>query len=37
MKYWGTVYEGTWLDGETNLAIVDVEGGKGNMLSLIHI
>lgn len=31
MKYWGTVYEGTWLDGETNLAIVDVEGGKGNM------
>ena len=25
MKYWGTVYEGTWLDGTTNLAIVDVE------------
>ena len=21
MKYWGTVYEGTWLDGETNLTI----------------
>lgn len=31
MKYWGTVYEGTWLDGTTNLAKVDVEGGKGNM------
>ena len=31
MKYWGTVYEGTWLDGETNLAKVDVEGGKGNI------
>ena len=31
MKYWGTVYEGAWLDGTTNLAKVDVEGGKGNM------
>lgn len=31
MKYWGTVYEGTWLDGTTNLAKVDVEGGNGNM------
>lgn len=31
MKYWGTVYEGTWLDGTTNLAKVDVEGGKGNI------
>ena len=31
MKYCGTVYEGKWLDGTTNLAKVDVEGGKGNM------
>ena len=33
MKYWGTVYEGAWRDGSTNLAIVDVEGGKGNISS----
>ena len=33
MKYWGTVYEGAWRDGSTNLAMVDVEGGKGNISS----
>lgn len=33
MKYWGTVYEGAWLDGTTDLAKVDVEGGKGNISS----
>ena len=33
MKYWGTVYEGTWRDGDTDLAKVDVEGGKGNISS----
>ena len=31
MKYWGTVYEGTWLDGTTNLVKVSVADGKGNM------
>ena len=32
MRYWGSVYEGTWTNaaGE-NLAIVSVEDGKGNM------
>ena len=33
MKYWGTVYEGAWRDGSTDLAMVDVEGGKGNISS----
>ena len=33
MKYWGTVYEGHWLDGTTNLVKVDVDGGTGNMSS----
>lgn len=34
MRYWGSVYEGTWTDdaGE-NLAIVDVDGGTGNISS----
>ncbi len=31
MKYWGTVYEGTWLDGTTDLVKVSVADGKGNM------
>ena len=31
MKYWGTVYEGAWKDGETNLVKVSVADGKGNM------
>lgn len=31
MKYWGTVYEGTWLDGTTDLVQVSVADGKGNM------
>ncbi len=31
MKYWGTVYEGTWLDGTTDLVKVSVADGNGNM------
>lgn len=34
MRYWGSVYEGAWTDDNgVNLAIVDVEGGAGNMSS----
>lgn len=34
MRYWGSVYEGTWIDDAgKDLAIVDVEGGAGNMSS----
>ena len=34
MRYWGSVYEGAWKDDKgVNLAIVDVEGGAGNMSS----
>ncbi len=31
MKYWGTVYEGAWKQGQTNLVVVSVADGKGNM------
>ncbi|EJX09051.1 outer membrane protein probably involved in nutrient binding protein [gut metagenome] len=32
MRYWGSIYEGTWTnDDGDNLVIVDVQGGKGNM------
>lgn len=34
MRYWGSVYEGTWVDDKgVNLAVVDVEGGAGNISS----
>lgn len=35
MKYYGTIYENAWKDGNSgeNLAIVDVEGGSGNISS----
>lgn len=34
MRYWGSVYEGAWQDDAgVNLAIVDVDGGTGNISS----
>ena len=34
MRYWGSVYEGVWTnDAGVDLAVVDVEGGAGNMSS----
>lgn len=34
MRYWGSVYEGTWQDDSgVDLVVVDVEGGTGNMSS----
>lgn len=34
MRYWGSVYEGTWTDDSgVDLVVVDVEGGTGNMSS----
>ena len=34
MRYWGSAYEGTWTDDAgANLAMVDVEGGTGNISS----
>lgn len=34
MRYWGSIYEGAWTDDAgKDLAIVDVEGGAGNMSS----
>ena len=34
MRYWGSIYEGAWTDDKgVDLAIVDVEGGAGNMSS----
>lgn len=34
MRYWGSVYEGAWLDEDgKDLVVVDVEGGTGNMSS----
>ena len=34
MRYWGSVYEGAWTnDAGVDLAVVDVEGGAGNMSS----
>ena len=34
MRYWGSIYEGAWLDANGNdLTVVDVSGGTGNMSS----
>ncbi|MDE5759465.1 RagB/SusD family nutrient uptake outer membrane protein [Bacteroides sp.] len=34
MRYWGSVYEGTWTDNDgRDMVVVDVEGGTGNMSS----
>ena len=34
MRYWGSIYEGAWTDDDgKDLAIVDVDGGAGNMSS----
>lgn len=34
MRYWGSVYVGTWTDADgKDLTVVDVEGGTGNMSS----